>query len=599
MVIRSSDKVKLRFGLYLVVALYHQNKYVFGSAVRLKLLHFELVYGWLIVFQPSHMNRKRRYILYRGLYFVGLLLWHTSMFSQLHSVILGRPTSNSVTVSVLFNVNTEYFIEAGATPGNLNRSFGPYQSVAGIPDETDITGLPAASVTYYRLKYRGTSSLPYSYTATYQFQTQRASNSTFTFTLESDEHLYDIKGVVSLYRITLQNQAADQPDFMMSLGDIFGDDHEPFTITAAELDSLHKYYRPLLGGICHSIPFYVCLGNHEGEKRYYLSKPVDSNMAIPATLARKKYYPNPYPNGFYTGNDSAELNGIGLPENYYAWTWGDALFVVLDVYRFDCDTTPKPHNWDWSLGIRQYKWLKATLESSQAKYKFVFAHHTRGEGRGGILTALQNEWGGYQNATGLVGNNYTFPVRRPASEGWTKPIHQLFKDNKVSVFFQGHDHVFAHEMLDSITYQALPMAADSTYKIGMLANSGAYVSDTLDGSGHIRVTVNPAFTTVDFVRAYLPKDTLAIHKNREVAFSYKIRAKDTYVFSGSGNWSNPDNWLDKAVPPAVLPAGYSVYIAHPAGGQCLLDSIQRMSPGSNLIIQEQRKLIIPGELIIL
>lgn len=544
------------------------------------------------------MKAGNRISFYKLLIILCIISWQITAFGQLHSVILGRPTSNSVTVSALFDTNTEFYLEYGSSASNLTAQSGPFQSVAGIPEERDITGLPAASVTYYRIKYRNNSNSPYSYSSTYQFQTQRAANSTYSFTLESDEHLYDIKGVVSLYRITLQNQAADHPDFMMSLGDIFGDDHEPFTITSSELDSLHKYYRPLLGSICHSIPFYVCLGNHEGEKRYYLSKPLDSNMAVPATLARKKYYPNPFPNGFYTGNDSAEQNGIDLPENYYAWTWGDALFVVLDVYRFDCDTTPKPHNWDWSLGIRQYKWLKQTLESSQAKYKFVFAHHTRGEGRGGILTAIQNEWGGYQNAVGLVGNNYTFPTRRPASQGWTKPIHQLFRDNKVSVFFQGHDHVFAHEMLDSITYQALPMAADSTYKIGMLANAGAYVSDTLEGSGHLRVTVNPAFTTIDFVRAYLPKDTLALHKNKEVAFSYKIRAKDTYVFSGNGNWSNPDNWLDKAVPPAILPSGYSVYVAHEPGGQCLLDITQRISQGSNLIIQEQRKLIVPGELII-
>jgi hypothetical protein len=58
----------------------------------------------------------------------------------------------------------------------------------------------------------------------YSFITQRSKGSTFSFTIEADEHLYDKKGVDNMYRITLANQAKDKPDFMLSLGDIFGDD---------------------------------------------------------------------------------------------------------------------------------------------------------------------------------------------------------------------------------------------------------------------------------------------------------------------------------------------------------------------------------------
>lgn len=262
---------------------------------------------------------------------------------------------------------------------------------------------------------------------------------------------------------------------MLSLGDIFGDDHNPTTITSAELKDLHSYYRPYLGNICNSIPFYVCLGNHEGENNYYLAKTPPNNLAINGTLWRKYYYPNPFPNRFYTGNKIVEPFGIGNPENYYAWNWGDALFIVLDVYRNQCDSSDKPQGWDWTLGDTQYNWLKSTLENSTAKYKFAFAHHIRGQGRGGITNAKLYEWGGYEQN----GTSYTFNTKRP---GWAKPIHQLFKDNGLTAFFQGHDHVYAHEMLDGIAYQAVPMPSDSTYMIGKLANADAYLSDTLEGT---------------------------------------------------------------------------------------------------------------------
>lgn len=445
-----------------------------------------------------------------------MLFANSNIKAQNNAIILGRPTDNSITASVLFDQNIQFYLEYGTQPGIYTNSIAPVTNTPGTPDEVDLTNLAPDTKYYYRMQSRLIGGGTYIPSAEYSFRTQRAPGSTFTFTIEADEHLYDKKGVKNMYQVTLNNQAADKPDFMLSLGDIFGDDHHPFDITSDSLDILHKNYRPFLGSICHSIPFYVCLGNHEGENDYYMAQTPPNNLAINGTLWRKFYYPNPYPNSFYSGNTDNEPYGVGNPENYYAWNWGDALFVVLDVYRDECDTSPKPKNWDWSLGLPQYTWLKNTLEGSTAKYKFVFAHHVRGQGRGGVTNAKLFEWGGYEQN----GNNYTFPTKRP---GWAKPIHQLFVDNGVNIFFQGHDHVYAHELLDSVTYQAVPMAADSTYEIGMLANADAYVSDTVDGTGHIRVTVSPSCLKVDFVRAYLPADTVSgEHHNGEIAFSYTI-----------------------------------------------------------------------------
>ena len=67
------------------------------------------------------------------------------------------------------------------------------------------------------------------------------------------------------------------------------------------------------------------------------------------------------------------------------------------------------------------------------------------------------------------------------------------------------------------------MPSDSTYMIGKLANADAYTTDTLDGTGHIRVNVSSSCVKVDYVKAYLPKDTVEMrHKNREIGFSYTV-----------------------------------------------------------------------------
>jgi hypothetical protein len=57
-----------------------------------------------------------------------------------------------------------------------------------------------------------------------------------------------------------------------------------------------------------------------------------------------------------------------------------------DDHQLYTITSAKPGKWDWTLGYSQYSWLKAILEGSNARYLFVFAHHTRGEGRGAAKT---------------------------------------------------------------------------------------------------------------------------------------------------------------------------------------------------------------------
>ena len=498
---------------------------------------------------------RLKYIILLSLLYIPL-----TIIAQQKSIILGRPTNNSVTASILFDQNVTYFIEYGIQSGTYTNTTTVYNNVMNVPDEIDLTGLTANTKYYYRMQYKPTATSSYLISSEYSFHTQRAPGSSYTFTVESDEHLYDIKGDRNMYQVTLANELADQPDFMLSLGDIFGDDHTPTTTTSADMDALHKDYRQYLGQVCHSIPFYVCLGNHEGENDYYMNQTPPNNIGIWGTQWRKYYYPNPYPNSFYSGNTQIENFGIETPENYYSWTWGDALFVVLDVYRTEIfpGATPadgsKPTNWDWTLGYSQYLWMRNILENSTATHKFVFAHHSRGQGRGGIVWAPGFEWGGMQ------GTQYKFDQYRP---GWEKPIHQVFVDSGVDIFFQGHDHLYAKEQLNGVIYQEVPMPSDITYTIGYTANATAYTDVTMDGTGHIRVNVTPTCVTVDYVKAYIPGSAGSTgHLNGEIGYSYTVgpcalQANQNEIDNEFTVYPNPANnnlflnFKDKSVKPKV------------------------------------------------
>ena len=93
----------------------------------------------------------------------------------------------------------------------------------------------------------------------------------------------------------------------------------------------------------------------------------------------------------------------------------------------------------------------------------------------------------------------------------------------VTVFFQGHDHLYAHQELDGIVYQSCPNPADDTYQA---FNRDAYRSGTvLPNSGHLRGTVAPDTVRVDYHRSFLPANQGSGQTNGMVARSYTIPAR--------------------------------------------------------------------------
>jgi Calcineurin-like phosphoesterase len=258
--------------------------------------------------QPSFFKVK---FFNHALFLVQILLFSQATTAQNFTEILGRPTDKSMTISVLFSQVVQVYFEGGTSAGNLSLTTPITTSIADTPLVLEFQPLTANTRYYYRTVYKTPGAANFKYGPIRTFHTQRAPGSSFTFTVEADEHLYDKKGIPSLYQICLQNQAQDSADFMLSLGDT-GDDHTPETTTSEDMKALHLDYRQYLGAVCHSMPFFYCLGNHEGESGYWLDQTPPNNIAVYGTNWRKFYYPNPVPNDFYSGNTTVEPFGIGL-----------------------------------------------------------------------------------------------------------------------------------------------------------------------------------------------------------------------------------------------------------------------------------------------
>ena len=405
---------------------------------------------------------------------------------QAFDLILSRPAANSVTISVLSYQDAEGFIAYGTNRGSYPHQTPARQFTKGEPAEVVIASLRPNTQYFYQLHLGGMTR------AEGVFHTARPPGGSFTFTVTADSHL-DKNTDPAVYRRTLANALADQPDFHIDLGDTFMTEKHATREDAARQYLAQRYY---LGQLCHSAPLFLVLGNHDGESLRGRGRDADS-LPVWSNTMRKRYFPNPLPDAFYSGNATRHPEA-GLLQNYYAWEWGDALFVVLDPYWFTQRQRGPNDPWSSTLGAEQYQWLKRTLESSRAKFKFVFIHHLVGgadtQNRGGAEAAPFYEWGG-KNADGSDG----YAQRRP---GWPVPIHRLLMQNRVAIVFHGHDHLYARQEVDGIIYQEVPQPGnEGGGRVPRQAAEYGYKSGTiLGGSGHLRVTVSARGAKVEYVR---------------------------------------------------------------------------------------------------
>jgi hypothetical protein len=392
-------------------------------------------------------------------------LWaSTPVFAaKLPSLVLAAATSTSLSFTLKTASAIRAYLEWGTKQGVYSKKTSLVSLRAGGSTTIRLAGLNPGSKIWYRLRFNYGSGSYYSLAGSSVATLQPANSNVFA--IQADPHM-DENSSEEVYLGTLKQVVAARPSFLMDLGDIFMVDKLADKSEAnirARFALMQKYYKNL-----GEIPLKIVLGNHDGELGY-------------SNFNTKKYRAEYFP------AQTADLS-------YFSFTQNGVLHIALDPFTFTTQN-PKADGWQWTLGKTQYDWLKNTLESSDAKFKFVYTHHLLcmdAQSRGGIKIAGFNEWGG-KNQDGTDG----FASNRP---GWESPIHNLLVKNKVSAVFKGHDHLYAKEQLDGIVYQTLPQPSHPGTATNSAVQYGYGDAKVIGGSGFLKVTTFDGFAQVDFVK---------------------------------------------------------------------------------------------------
>jgi 3',5'-cyclic AMP phosphodiesterase CpdA len=375
---------------------------------------------------------------------------------------LFRPTVSGCTVHWVPNGPVEARVSAGTSADRLTVL---RELASDAATEIDVTGFAPFSDAYLQCQFRRSKDDRWLTSPVRRIRTGRSRGEEFRVALIADSHVYKavrFEQHMRNLRQTLAHVLADQPDFVVFLGDeagIYYLNDKPGEMSQRRAFERWQLWRESFAPLLAAVPSFLVLGNHEGEAGFYQAHALGAHTGYYqrwGTIARKRYLLNPLPGTYAEGGENEGWRGepgsaatAGTAEgncsplqNYFAWTWGDALFVVLDVHRYTNVGGVTPATVDeWTLGPVQLAWLERVLAASTARWKCVLAHHLVG-GWAWDLTGRR------RNPRYVYGRGGARYLR----VGEQARITELMQRTGARLFLYGHDHVFAHQQAESLHF---------------------------------------------------------------------------------------------------------------------------------------------------
>lgn len=392
---------------------------------------------------------------------------------------LCRPGRDSITVNMIPAQNLDAYVEYRVAPdGPSCRTEVIYNHPANEALAIVLPNLREGTPYRYRVRARSAGCLNFEGLEEHQFTTARRSGETFAFLIGADSHVAKLylcgracRDTLTMSREIVSRMAQEEADFFIDLGDtamthIWRDGYP--AETQQEADARYRIARAHLEGLSAKFPTFFVLGNHEGETGFSGARHSDFLTGI-STAARLRYTSNP-------------PNGVNALENFYAFEWGDALFIVLDPFRYtNVGRGPPDDPLQWTLGEEQLAWLTETMNRSDRTWKFLFAHHLVG--------------GAYEPSSPYPA--YGEGGAQCADVGEQAQVQELM-ERYGGHFFYGHNHLFAHGVNDGVHY-----ILTSAYG-GELHTNRMYLfeyENVIAEHGYTKVYVAPDRFTFRFIRA--------------------------------------------------------------------------------------------------
>ncbi|MBI5608732.1 MAG: metallophosphoesterase family protein [Deltaproteobacteria bacterium] len=307
-------------------------------------------------------------------------------------------------------------VEYGTSQSKLDQTASGTSFAAkgklGTGHEVTLTGLSPDTTYYYRVGGAG------SWSAIHHFTTGPKTCGSFSFIASGDHRSDDSAGPNPKWESILGEMTASGARFILETGDLVRDGSD-----------LNQWWNHMEMGAKHmgEIALMPSFGNHDSDDVKGAAAAYNQIFALPS-------------------NDASKT------EDFYAFTYGNAIFVALSTATFD----------DAAGFAQQAQWLDQVLAQNADKtWKIVYFHHP-------ILTS-------YVDLKFI-------DLNHPANEkGQAAAFVPVFDKHHVDIVFAGHNH-FYERFAPTKNGKQVGSPADGTVYV-TTGGAGAFTYDTIDVFG--------------------------------------------------------------------------------------------------------------------
>jgi hypothetical protein len=211
--------------------------------------------------------------------------------------------------------------------------------------------------------------------------------------------------------------------------------------------------------------------------------------------------------------------------------------------------------------------------------------------------------------------NTNAAVNSTYSVNITAGTHTIKVDNLGTDWFLVSNYIFTNIGKPVTTYalkssnnaKAIGYILNNNYNYKFLQNSNGVAPNAINGAVLQLTGLQNGPCKIDYYScstSLLLNTVIGFVTNGQLnaplpSFTWDINFKvntNYYRFTGTGNWTVASNWLNNNIPPAILPPGGEIIIDPINIGECVVNTPQTISAGGKIVINQNKKIVVNGNL---
>ncbi len=213
----------------------------------------------------------------------------------------------------------------------------------------------------------------------------------------------------------------------------------------------------------------------------------------------------------------------------------------------------------------------------------------------GFTTIRRYQTNGLPDSSFGIGGDYTIPADMAITHIVSQPDNKIVFCGAVLQNNMDYGCQVSRTLANGTTDSSFGTNGTSVFNLRNYADFEILYNCTLQADGKIVLVGTTDTVDLFAVDEYTTEIEISHNKFGLVRLNGDGNPGITYMFTGTGNWSDSFNWTGNTIPISPLPAGSEIII-NPFSGSCVLNVPVTIAAGGKITVKAGKSFIVQGNL---